>query len=178
MNEELPTARIGCCPVSSFCILPSSFAYRGHRPAQFHRAAGGNRQRCKPPNGFQQSQIIRRIHLHHRRVNQACAREQTHFGRTLDDVIIGNQITIVRDETPCRCGHLPILGTAPLKFANQKTHFYSFHLGTSNLSHIFLTRFPFVPPTTNGSILFSCETLRQLTWRGLLPVLHQSLPLV
>jgi len=104
MNEELPTARIGCCPVSSFCILPSSFAYRGHRPAQFHRAAGGNRQRCKPPNGFQQSQIIRRIHLHHRRVNQACAREQTHFGRTLDDVIIGNQITIVRDETPCRCG--------------------------------------------------------------------------
>ena len=28
----------------------------------------------------------------------ACAREQTHFGRTLDDVIIGNQITIVRDE--------------------------------------------------------------------------------
>ena len=31
-------------------------------------------------------------------VNQACAREQTHFGRTLDDVIIGNQITILRDE--------------------------------------------------------------------------------
>jgi hypothetical protein len=24
--------------------------------------------------------------------------EQSHFGRTLDDVIIGNQITIVRDE--------------------------------------------------------------------------------
>ena len=79
--------------------------HRGHRPAQFYRAAGGNGQRCKPPNGFQQSQIIRRIHLHHRRihlhhrrVNQACAREQTHFSRTLDDVIIGNQITIVRDE--------------------------------------------------------------------------------
>jgi hypothetical protein len=33
-------------------------------------------------------------------VNQACAREQTHFGRTLDDVIIGNQITIVCDEKP------------------------------------------------------------------------------
>ena len=80
--------------------------HRGHRPAQFHRAAGGNRQRCKPPNGFQPSQIIRRIHLHHRRVNQACAREQTHLGRTLDDMIIGNQITIIRDETPCRCGLL------------------------------------------------------------------------
>ena len=86
--------------------------HRGHRPAQFHRATRGNGQRCKPPNGFQQSQIIRRIHLHHRRVNQACAREQTHFGRTLDNVIIGNQITIVRDETPCRCGLLKrILGT-------------------------------------------------------------------
>jgi hypothetical protein len=39
--------------------------HRGHRPAQFHRATRGNRQRCKPPNGFQPSQIIRRIHLHH-----------------------------------------------------------------------------------------------------------------
>jgi hypothetical protein len=27
-----------------------------------------------------------------------CAREQTHFGRTLDDGIIGNQTTILRDE--------------------------------------------------------------------------------
>ena len=47
---------------------------------------------------FQQRQIIRRIHLHHRGVNHACAREQTHLRRTLDDVIIGNQITVVRDE--------------------------------------------------------------------------------
>jgi hypothetical protein len=38
----------------------------------------------------------------------AFAREQTHFGRTLDDVIIGNQITIVRDETP--------VGGQPLKY--------------------------------------------------------------
>ena len=75
--------------------------HRGHRPAQFHRATGGNGQRlesfCILHSSFcicfEQSQIIRRIHLHHRRVNQACAREQTHFGRTLDDVIIGNQIT-------------------------------------------------------------------------------------
>jgi hypothetical protein len=34
--------------------------------------------------------------IHH--LPLVCAREQTHFGRTLDDVIIGNQITIVRDE--------------------------------------------------------------------------------
>ena len=73
--------------------------HRGHRVAQFHRATGGDGQRLERSNCFQQSQIIRRIHLHHRCVNQACAREQTHFGRTLDDVIIGNQITILRDET-------------------------------------------------------------------------------
>ncbi len=97
--------------MNEFCLLVSWLphkilireTHRGHRPAQFHRATGGDGQRCKPPNGFQQSQIIRRIHLHHRRVNQACAREQTHFGRTLDDVIIGNHITTVRDEkAPCR----------------------------------------------------------------------------
>ena len=52
---------------SAFFLLPSP---RGHRPAQFHRATGGNRQRCKPPNGFQQSQVIRRIHLYHRRVKK------------------------------------------------------------------------------------------------------------
>jgi len=26
--------------------------HRGHRPAQFHRPTGGNRQRCKPPTAF------------------------------------------------------------------------------------------------------------------------------
>jgi len=33
------------------------------------------------------------------------------LGGTLDDMIIGNQTTIVPDETPCRCGHFAILGT-------------------------------------------------------------------
>jgi len=72
--------------------------HRGHRPAQFHHATGGDGQRLELSNCFQQSQVIRRIHLHHRRINQTCVREQTHFGRTLDDVIIGNQTTIVRDK--------------------------------------------------------------------------------
>jgi hypothetical protein len=31
-------------------------------------------------------------------ISERQAEEQTHFGRTLDDVIIENQITIVRDE--------------------------------------------------------------------------------
>jgi len=42
---------------------------------------------------------------HHRCVNQAGAREQTHLGRSLADVIIGNQITIVRDENT-----VPVVG--------------------------------------------------------------------
>jgi hypothetical protein len=52
-------------------------------------------------NRFQNSQTIRRLHLHHRRVKQASARAQTHVGRALDDVIIGKQTTIVRDDKAC-----------------------------------------------------------------------------
>jgi len=37
-------------------------------------------------------------------VAAASAREQAHFGRTLDDVIIGNQITIVCNEKACARG--------------------------------------------------------------------------
>ena len=69
-----------------------------HRAAKIHRATGGNGQRCKPPVRLQQSQIIGRIHLNHFGVNQTCAREQTNLRRILDHMIIGNQITIVRDE--------------------------------------------------------------------------------
>jgi hypothetical protein len=43
-----------------------------------------------------------RIHLNHLGVNQNRAREQANLRRILDHMIIRNQITIVRDETPCR----------------------------------------------------------------------------
>ena len=71
---------------------------RRHRAAQKSRATGGNGQRCKPPVRLQQSQIIGRVHLNHLGVNQTRAREQTNLRRILDHMMIGNQITIVRDE--------------------------------------------------------------------------------
>ena len=37
--------------------------HHGHRPAQFHRATRGDGQRGKLSGCFQQSQIIRHIHL-------------------------------------------------------------------------------------------------------------------
>ncbi len=71
------------------------------RPLQLITAAHGQIGKGQERHGRDaQNRIenIRRLDDHLRRVQQACASEQTHFGRTLDDVIIGNQITIVRDE--------------------------------------------------------------------------------
>ncbi len=74
---------------------------------KIHRATGSNGQRCKPPVRFQQSQIIGRIHLNYFCVNQTRAREQTNLRPILDDVVVRNQITIVRDEKASAAGHGP-----------------------------------------------------------------------
>jgi hypothetical protein len=43
MNDELTPTRAGCCFVSSFIL--HHLLFRGHRPAQFHRATRGDGQR-------------------------------------------------------------------------------------------------------------------------------------
>ena len=50
------------------------------------------------PLGLEQRQIIGRIHLRHLGVQRARARQQPHLRRALDHVIIGNQITVLREE--------------------------------------------------------------------------------
>jgi len=96
--KNYKSARTGCRFVSSFFIHTSSFVLSRHRAAQMRRAARGNRQRRKFSVRFQQSQIIGRIHLNNFCVNRSGTRDQTNFRRILDYMIIGNQITIVRDE--------------------------------------------------------------------------------
>jgi hypothetical protein len=65
---------------------------RRHRAAQMRRAARGNWQRRNFSNCFQQSQIIRCVHLNNFCINRSGARDQTSFRRRFDHVVIGNQI--------------------------------------------------------------------------------------
>ena len=99
---------------------------RRHRAAQLRRPAGCNGQRRKLPVRFEQRQIIGRIHLNHLGVNQTRAREQTNLRRILDHMIIGNQITIVRDEKARAAGCWTGFRTSSMRGLNSREQLLCF----------------------------------------------------